>query len=95
MNKVEYLYKHSDGSLSNFSRTNIHLFKETLLNPKIYIRFNGFKLNNIPEIQKFLMFNGKSINKTIRNVTNCYKSEIDTSRTPRLNLDSSININSL
>ena len=61
--------------------------KKLLLNSKIYIRFNGFKLNNIEEIQTFLTFNNNSKEKTVREAINCFKPDKESDRTPKTQLE--------
>lgn len=72
---TNYLSKNSTDNLENL-----------LSNPKIYLRFNGFELNNIQEIERFLTFNHNSREKTVRESINCYEHDEDSDRTPKIQL---------
>lgn len=84
MSSAIYAWKGTN-YLSEESADNL---KNLLSNPKIYLRFNGFELNNIQEIQRFLTFNNNSIQKTVRESINCYKPDKDSDRTPKTELKS-------
>ena len=83
MSSVIYAWKGTN-YLSKNSTDNL---KNLLSNPKIYLRFNGFELNNIQEIERFLTFNDNSREKTVRESINCYKPEKKGNRTPKVQLE--------
>ena len=83
MSSVIYAWKGTN-YLSEHSTDNLtHL----LTNPKIYLRFNGFELNDIQEIQRFLTFNDNSREKTVKESINCYEHDEDSDRTPKVKLN--------
>lgn len=74
MASVIYDWKGTD-YLNNYDN-----LKQLLVNPKIYMRFNTFELNDIQEIGQFLTFNDVSKEKTVREATNCYPPDPDSPR---------------
>ena len=83
MSSAIYAWKGTN-YLSEESADNL---KNLLSNPKIYLRFNGFELNNIQEIQRFLTFNNNSREKSVREAINCFKPDKDSPRTPITKLE--------